>query len=291
MVVTPPLGLNLSEMSTGPIRASSSSWQTLMKWSPAEILCFRPCLSVTVVWTVAPTAFSRTRATKDFTTSKATSASRSETRMSRSDSSTSSGVISCFPASRFLAARKPLVTVSSMGGIVFNTGSAHVGPPSSFLACSLPQQVTWGLHVSRRACMRKALFLAGVLLLALPARAAEDGGPDDSGRFRVGVNLGIVSIPRPINVEGYVRLHPYLGVSGGWSTFPKFASDAILSWAGAKSDSTDASLNHFDSWEVAARVYPMRGTFFIGVGAGQQVIDATVSEKAAGTPIGIGGTA
>jgi hypothetical protein len=43
--------------------------------------------------------------------------------------------------------------------------------------------------------MRKALFLAGGLLLALPARAAEDGGPDDPGRFRVGVNLGVVSIP------------------------------------------------------------------------------------------------
>src|SRR5262249_48689715 len=148
IVVTPPLGLNFSDVSTGPMRASSSSWQTLMKWSPAEILCFRPCLSVMVVWTVEPTAFSRTRATKDFTTSKATSASRSETRMSRSDSSTSSGVISCFPARRFLAARKPLVTVSSMGGNVFNTGPGHVGPPSRFLACLPPEQVTSGLHLS-----------------------------------------------------------------------------------------------------------------------------------------------
>ena len=138
--------------------------------------------------------------------------------------------------------------------------------------------------------MRRGLFLASVLLLTAPVRA-EEGGPDDPGRFRVGVNLGVVSIPRLINVEGYARLHPYFGVSGNWSTFPKFASDAILSWAGAKSDTTDASLNNFDSWEVAARVYPMRGTFFIGVGAGQQVIDATVSEKAAGTPIGIGGSA
>jgi hypothetical protein len=105
------------------------------------------------------------------------------------------------------------------------------------------------------------------------------------------VNLGIVSIPRLINVEGYARLHPYIGVSGGWSTFPKFASDAILSWAGAKSDTTDASLNSFDAWEVALRIYPLRGTFFIGVGAGQQVIDAVVSEKQAGTPVGLGGSA
>jgi hypothetical protein len=134
--------------------------------------------------------------------------------------------------------------------------------------------------------MRKALFLAGVLLLGLPVRAAEDGGADDPGRFRVGVNLGIVSIPRLINVEGYARLHPYLGISGGWSTFPKFASDAILSWAGAKSDTTNAALNKFDAWEVALRIYPLRGTFFLGVGAGQQVIDASVTDKTSVIPIG-----
>jgi hypothetical protein len=138
--------------------------------------------------------------------------------------------------------------------------------------------------------MRRGLLLASVLLLAAPVRA-EEGGPDDPGRFRVGVNLGIISIPRLINVEGYARLHPYIGVSGGWSTFPKFASDAILSWAGAKSDTTDAALNRFDAWEVALRIYPMRGVFFVGVGAGQQVIDAIVTEKQAGTPIGLGGSA
>ena len=139
--------------------------------------------------------------------------------------------------------------------------------------------------------MRRGLFLAFVLSLALPARAAEDGGPDDPGRFRVGVNLGIVAIPRLINVEGYARLHPYFAVSGGWSTFPKFASDALLNWAGAKSDTTDASLNRFDAWEVALRLYPLRGTFFLGVGMGQQVIDAAVSEKQPGQPLGIGGSA
>ena len=139
--------------------------------------------------------------------------------------------------------------------------------------------------------MQKGLFLASVLLLEVPAWAAEEEGPDDPGRFRVGVNLGIISIPRPINVEGYARLHPYIGVSGGWSTFPKFASDAILSWAGAKSDTTDSSLNRFDAWEVALRVYPLRGTFFLGVGVGQQVIDAVVTEKQTGSPIGLGGSA
>ena len=133
--------------------------------------------------------------------------------------------------------------------------------------------------------MRRGLLLAGVLLLGAPARA-EDGGPDDPGRFRVGANLGIISIPRLINIEGYARVHPYIGVSGGFSTFPKFAADTILRWAGAKSDTTDANLNQFQAWEVALRIYPMRGVFFLGVGFGQQVIDGDVTELQSGTPIG-----
>src|SRR5262245_405433 len=139
--------------------------------------------------------------------------------------------------------------------------------------------------------MRRGVLLASVLLLVLPVQAAEDGGRDDPGRFRVGGNLGIISVPRPIHIEGYARLHPFLGVSGSWSTFPKFASDAILNWAGAKSDTTDASLNNFDAWEVALRIYPLRGTLYLGVGAGQQVMAAVVTEKQTGSAIRIGGSA
>ncbi len=113
-----PLAFSLSEVSTGPIRASSSSWQTFTKWSPGVTFIFLPSLVVIEVSTTAPIAFSRTLATNFFTTSKATSPSSSATRMSRSDSSTSSGVISALPARRFFAARKPFATVSSMGGLI-----------------------------------------------------------------------------------------------------------------------------------------------------------------------------
>ena len=106
------------------------------------------------------------------------------------------------------------------------------------------------------------------------------------------MNLGIISIPRPINVEGYARLHPYIGVSGGWSTFPKFASDAILSWAGAKSDTTEARRST-GSTPGRSRSGSIRceEVFFVGVGVGQQVIDAVVTEKQTGSPIGLGGSA
>ncbi len=73
-----------------------------------------PFFVSTFVSTTSPTAFSRTRATKRFTTSKATSASSSETRMSRSASSTTSVVISVRPLSLLRAALNPFATVSSM---------------------------------------------------------------------------------------------------------------------------------------------------------------------------------
>jgi hypothetical protein len=112
---------------------------------------------------------------------------------------------------------------------------------------------------------------------------------DDPGRFRVGINLGIVSLPRPLIIEGYARVHPYLGIAGNWSYFPKFASDALLNWAGAQSETTKGELNDFSGWEIALRVYPMRGTFYLGVGFGHQNLEATVTETQGGfTGVGFG---
>src|SRR3954469_7620032 len=125
-----PLGLSLSLVSAGPIRASSSSWQILTKWSDGLTRIRRPFLSTMVVFTTSPAAFSRTLATNFLTTSNATSASSRETRMSRSDSSTSSGVISVFPWSLFFAARKPLLTVSSMGQRIEQLHGARLPGPS-----------------------------------------------------------------------------------------------------------------------------------------------------------------
>src|SRR6266511_3988788 len=108
-----PVDTSRSEVSTGPMRASSSSWQILTKWS-CGVTRTTPRPVFTFVSTTSPIAFSRTRATNRFTTSKETSASRRDTRMSRRASSTTSGVISVRPFSLLRAALKPLETVSSM---------------------------------------------------------------------------------------------------------------------------------------------------------------------------------
>src|SRR5207302_11099397 len=117
-IITPagrsPFCASASEVSTGPISASSSSWQILMKWSPGATCSFLPFLSVTEVVTTSPSAFSLTRARKRLATLNSTSASSSATRMSRSASSMFASVSSALPVSLCLAARKPLVTASSM---------------------------------------------------------------------------------------------------------------------------------------------------------------------------------
>jgi len=138
--------------------------------------------------------------------------------------------------------------------------------------------------------MQRWLVLGGVLLLGASARAAE-GAEDDAARFRVGVNLGIISIPRFVNIQGYARVHPYLGIGGGWSTTPKFASDLILKWANATSNTTTSTLNEFSAWEAFLRVYPLRGVFYLGVGFGQQVVDGQVTQLVVGSPFGPTGTA
>ncbi|HSP20494.1 MAG TPA: hypothetical protein VLQ79_13315 [Myxococcaceae bacterium] len=133
--------------------------------------------------------------------------------------------------------------------------------------------------------MRRTVVLGALLLLG-PSARAEEAAEEDGAKFRVGVNVGILSVPRLVNLQGYARVHPYIGLGGGWSTMPKFASDLVLKWAGATSDTTTSTLNEFSAWEVFLRMYPLRGVFYLGVGFGQQVVDGQVTALVAGLPFG-----
>jgi len=130
--------------------------------------------------------------------------------------------------------------------------------------------------------MRRGLLLVGVLLIGGQVRA-EEHPADDPARFRLGVNVALVGVPRLVNLEAYARVHPYLAVTLGWSTCPGFASNIVLKWAGAQSDTTEATLNGFSAWELALRVFPLRGVFFFGLGFGWQVVDGQFTEKPSGT--------
>ncbi len=110
-----PYGAYTRSLSTGPMRASISSWQILTKWSPADTRMTSPdSLSLARSDTTSPMAFSRTRSMKVRVTLRLTSASSSERRMSSIASLTFSSVSSALPWNLFLTERKPLDSASSI---------------------------------------------------------------------------------------------------------------------------------------------------------------------------------
>ncbi|MGE5047321.1 MAG: hypothetical protein ACM3PC_02035 [Deltaproteobacteria bacterium] len=117
-----------------------------------------------------------------------------------------------------------------------------------------------------------------------PARGATafDGRKDDSSRlFHVGVMVGLVSLPRPLDAELYVRASDYFFVGFSYSDFPAFVADPLLSAAGAKSGSTSASLDQFNAFDADVRVFPFAGAFFLGSSFGRQSFKAGVTESTA----------
>lgn len=117
-----------------------------------------------------------------------------------------------------------------------------------------------------------------------PVRTAApfEGRKDDSSRlFHVGAMVGLVSLPRPLDAELYVRASDYFFVGFSYSDFPAFVADPLLSAAGAKSGSTSASLDQFNAFDADLRVFPFAGAFFLGSSFGRQSFKAAVTESTA----------
>ncbi|HEY6910042.1 MAG TPA: hypothetical protein VI356_11775 [Myxococcales bacterium] len=113
-----------------------------------------------------------------------------------------------------------------------------------------------------------------------PARgAAPLDGRKDSRLFHAGVMVGLVSLPRPLDAEVYVRATDYLFVGFSYSDFPAFVADPLLSAAGAKSGSTTATLDQFNAFDADIRVFPFAGAFFLGSSFGRQSFKAGVTES------------
>ena len=117
--------------------------------------------------------------------------------------------------------------------------------------------------------------LIGFCLLASPALAAEpasdrgdphapseDASARAQERFRIGV-LGGVGFPRPLALEGLVRVERLIGAGVEYSLLP------AIEISGAR-----ASL-----WALAGdlRVFPFRDAFFVGLRAGYQQMAASAT--------------
>src|SRR5262249_20868606 len=89
--------------------------------------------------------------------------------------------------------------------------------------------------------------------------------------LRIGVILGLVSVPRPVNVEVHLKFYDVIGIGGSYSYLPKFVGDWILKAANV--DDSNLSVTS-SSWELALRIYPTQGAFFLGANLGQSSVDA-----------------
>jgi hypothetical protein len=92
---------------------------------------------------------------------------------------------------------------------------------------------------------------------------------------RLGV-LGSAGFPRPLSIEGIVKLERVLALGLEYSTLPRSTVSDV----------------HFGCWAIAgsARVFPLRGPFFLGLRAGRQHLsaDAAVSGYGYTVPITLG---
>lgn len=99
-----------------------------------------------------------------------------------------------------------------------------------------------------------------------PQKAVE-ASEDDPEAFRIGA-VGGVGFPRPLAVEGMVKLGGVVALGGEYSVLPRTSISGV----------------QLTSWALAAdaRVFPFKGAFFIGLRAGHQVFAAHTTVTAAG---------
>jgi hypothetical protein len=96
--------------------------------------------------------------------------------------------------------------------------------------------------------------------------------------------VGLVSLPRPLDAELYLRVSDYFFVGFSYSDFPAFVADPLLSAAGAKSGSTTATLDQFNAFDADLRVFPFAGSFFLGSSFGRQSLKGAITENTAFGP-------
>jgi hypothetical protein len=99
-----------------------------------------------------------------------------------------------------------------------------------------------------------------IVALTANARVSSPVSPTPKGPgVRVGALLGIISIPRPINLELSIKPNELLGFGVGYSMFPPLEFDDV-----------EVGIQAFNA---VGRVFPFKGAFYVGLGFGYQMID------------------
>src|ERR1700687_477134 len=107
-----------------------------------------------------------------------------------------------------------------------------------------------------------------------PQTSAAPGHPHRLGPVQIGVTLGVISLPRPLNVQLLAKGWDLIGIGVSYSYLPAFIAEAILSLAGVHNASA-----HSSAWEVDLRLFILRGAFFLGSSLGTQGLTATATSN------------
>jgi hypothetical protein len=97
--------------------------------------------------------------------------------------------------------------------------------------------------------------------------------------FHVGAMIGLVSLPRPLDGEVFLGVADWVQAGFSYSDFPNLIADPLLKIVGAASGGATARLDQFTSWEADVRVFPFRGSFFVGSSFGRQVLKGAVTQS------------
>jgi hypothetical protein len=88
--------------------------------------------------------------------------------------------------------------------------------------------------------------------------------------FRVGALVGLVSIPRPINVEFSLKPNAFVGLGVGFSMLPEVTFEDVSS--------------KMIAFNAVGRIFPFQGAFYLGLGAGLQNIAVEGEDTIDGEP-------
>lgn len=116
----------------------------------------------------------------------------------------------------------------------------------------------------------------GPLLAPTPQVGDVAVEPAPTGRrpLRVGLLISPISVPRPLSAEIFARLYDVVGVGATYSALPAGLSDVILSAANVPDASVESA-----AFDGQVRVFPFRGTFFVGSALGRQTLTASATRQ------------
>jgi hypothetical protein len=95
---------------------------------------------------------------------------------------------------------------------------------------------------------------------------------------RIGVLFGLVGAPQTFGVEGFAKVHDIVGVGVGFGMLPGALGGVLMNAAGVNGGKLDSS-----AFEGEARVFPFRGSFWLGGALGRMSLSA--SGNGAGSPV------